>query len=576
METHGSFFLVIMKRLLFTLSVALYLPAQAVTFDAWVAGYSLTGSNATETADPDKDGMSNLMEYALDGGIPNAHGPMSLKPVFGWCMPLADGSFSQQTQLPITGSPLGWHNCLTWKMRSGIEDVTAQAQFSQPCPASNADGSLLRWLEGQALVRVVAGASGKLQAVVLLRADQTERGFMRLQITRGTGQTMPPVIGTAQPTLQLDVGAASASPRTVGTVTNSNVTDRDLVYAQTSSPTIVTDFVWPWEVGASGYTEGQVTRQSSATGVLTPTSGNKNAWTYVSAGNAVMRLITPARTYERAITTTSQSTVIARTISSTVAASMRRHLDDQVNNRISSFQSLAERAQMYSARDPGVSYTRNPNCWLTSVDLTPIAAWNSETAAYGNSWRGQTLVSPRHYIGAAHWPVSVGTTLHFVTSANAVVARTVTGIQDISGTDIRVGVLNADVPGTIDFARVLPANWATKLPTLSLFGVPVCSTDQSYTASCRLLVGLSTNVVCAPPTAANQMSFYKPAISGDSGSPCFMIVANKMVLLCAWLGGGGGLGPSITHNRTAINAAMTALGGGYQLTDVNLSAYTSY
>lgn len=110
--------------------------------------------------------------------------------------------------------------------------------------------------------------------------------------------------------------------------------------------------------------------------------------------------------------------------------------------------------------------------------MTPVATWNSESAAYGHSWRGQTLVSPRHYIGAAHWAVSTGTVLHFVTSDNTVVARTVTGRQTITGTDIIVGVLDSDVPGTIAFARILPDAWAAKLPTLPLFEYPVVSLDQ--------------------------------------------------------------------------------------------------
>lgn len=55
-----------------------------------------------------------------------------------------------------------------------------------------------------------------------------------------------------------------------------------------------------------------------------------------------------------------------------------------------------------------------------------------------------------------------------------------------------------------------------------------------------------------------------------------MIVNNAMVLLCTWYGGGGGSGPFITHHRAAINAAMSTLGGGYTLTDADLSAFTTY
>ncbi|MFK5283991.1 hypothetical protein ACI3PL_30880, partial [Lacticaseibacillus paracasei] len=66
---------------------------------------------------------------------------------------------------------------------------------------------------------------------------------------------------------------------------------------------------------------------------------------------------------------------------------------------------------MFRGLNPGTAYTRNANCWLSTVDLTPIAAWNSA----GILQRGPTLISPRHIIGAVHWPFAVGTTVHFVT-----------------------------------------------------------------------------------------------------------------------------------------------------------------
>lgn len=561
-----------MKHVLFAFVIFTSLPAQAVSYAAWVASYSLTGNDALETADPDHDGMPNLMEYALADGVPNAFGPLSIKPVFGFCMPLADGSFSLPSQTKPDGSPLGYHNCLTYKLREGIEDVIVMPQFSQPYPASNADGSLVRWLDGQSMVRIVESSDDKLQAVSLFRADQVERGFMRLKITKGTGLVLPPVDGVARPTLKLDLGPVAPERRTVGTVTTTSVTDRDVVYSQTNSPSVVTDYSWPWDVGNSGYTENQVTRQSSATDILLPTAGQKNKWTYVSAGLATMRLITPARTYEVTVNLTNQSSVISKTVTSTVASSLRRHLDDQVNSRIASFTNFSDRQQMFSAKDPGTSYTRNSNCWLSTVDLTPIAAWNST----GVFQRGPTLISPRHIIGATHWPFSTGTTVHFTKADNTLVSRTVTAVSAIAGTDIIIGLLDSDVASGIAFARVLPATWATKLPTLSLFGVPVCSSNQGKEVFVRSLISLGASVQCTTPTATNQIGFYRDAISGDSGSPCFMVINDKMVILCCWLGGGGGSGPSITNYRTEINAAMTSLGGGYTLTDADLSGFTSY
>jgi hypothetical protein len=166
--------------------------------------------------------------------------------------------------------------------------------------------------------------------------------------------------------------------------------------------------------------------------------------------------------------------------------------------------------------------------------------------------------------------------VHFVEADNDVVVRTVTAVQAIAGTDILVGKLDSDVPAGIDFAKVLPTNWATKLPSLATFGMPVCNSNQGKEVHLRNVRTLAAAVYCEPPSLASRISFYRDVISGDSGSPCFAVVNGEMVLLCAWLAGGAGAGPSIVHFTTEINAALTSLGGGYSLTAVDLSTYTTF
>jgi hypothetical protein len=381
------------------------------------------------------------------------------------------------------------------------------------------------------------------------------------------------VIGTAQPTLALDVGAVSFVSRTVGTQSTTTVTAFDATYSQVSSPVQVQDVNWPWGLGNSGLSSGDVTRGSSATDVLIPTEGNVTRWTFVGTGSAQIRLITPTRTYERLVNVSQSTSVVSRTQSTSVAGSLRAHCDSQLDVRIAAHNGIAERHELFTHRNPEVpEYTRNALCWLNSVDMTPLAAWNSR----GLLQRGPTLVSPRHFIGAVHWGLQAGDTVHFVKDDDTVVVRTVSSVATISGTDILVGVLNSDVDVGIAFARVMPTNWAQKLPTLHLFGLPVCSADQGKRVYCRNLVSLADDVVCDRPNVATRESYYAPAVSGDSGSPCFAVMSNQMVLLCCWLSGGGGTGPSVSRYTTEINAAMATLGGGYTLTSVDLSSYTTF
>lgn len=565
-------------KLLLLLLLAVSVSAKAVTYETWIATYGLSGANALETADPDKDDKINLIEYALDGMNPTtAQGAVNT--IWGFAPANSDGSFGVAEAVKPEGSPRAWHHALIYKLRAGIEGLSVFPQISHDCPASNSGGDMRYWLgEGgrdDALVMVYTRPDGQLQAMSRARGHLQKRAFMRLNILRDGGTKMAVTEGAVTPFLGLTTGALSLLPRTVGTVTTTSVTDRDVTYLQTSTTQTVTDISWPWDLGASGLSAGQVTRSFSPSGIVT-LGGTSNLWTYAAPGSVTLRLTTPTRLYEQTVNVFSSSPPTTRAVTGSTAGSLRAHLIAQTDTRAATYNAINERAILYSNRTPGVSYTRNANCWVSGVNMTPVAAWNSETAAYGHSWRGQTLVSPRHYIGAAHWPVSVGAVLHFVTSANAVVARTVTACQVISGTDIIVGVLDSDVPGTIDFARVLPAAWAIKLPTLANFAYPCVSLDQTQSIYMRELAVLNTSVVCQYPLVESRRSFYKGAISGDSGSPCFLIVNNAMVLLCTWLSGGGGSGPSLTNYRTQINAAMTSLGGGYQLTDAVLTSFTSY
>jgi len=581
---HGNASLKGCHVLILTAYVLLSSPLYAVTFESWIAGYGLSGADALADADPDNDRLTNLVEYALYGLNPTTPDSSAVTS-YGFAPAAQDGSYGDAEQQPPVSAPLSWHHAMVYRLRANIEDVSVYPQISHDCPATNSGGTMAYWLgsggRDDALTMVYSRADGKLQAMSRMRGHLQKRAFMRLEILRDGGTRMPSIEGTVTPFLGLITGPVQYVPRTVGSTTTTNPTTQDVTYQQVVKPQIVRDIKWPWTLGSSGLSSGDVTRSFSPSGIVT-LSGT-DVWQYVSSGVVTITLTTPTKSYSHTLSTFATGEETTRTYTSSVSGSLRAHLVAQTDTRASAFSGIAERHVMLSEWNPGVSYVRSTNCWITGgtdLDMTPVAVWNSETAAYGNSWRGQTLVSPRHYIGAAHWAVAVGTTLHFVTADNTLVSRTVTGRQIISGTDIIVGVLDSDVPGTIGFARVLPDAWAAKLPTLSLIPYPVCSMDQGRRIFIRDLAALDSNgrngVRCQVPTLAARLPFYAPAVSGDSGSPVFLIINNAMVLLGTWYGGGGGSAPFVTAHRAAINAAMTTLGGGYQLTDADLSGFTSY
>lgn len=235
---------------------------------------------------------------------------------------------------------------------------------------------------------------------------------------------------------------------------------------------------------------------------------------------------------------------------------------------------------MFSTQNHGsASYIRNPNCWAGSIDLTCVSPWNSA----GTTQLCATLISPRHYICAAHAAVPVGATVRFVTTDNTTVERTVTAIVSNIGYDTCVGVLNADVPNSISFAKVLPTNFREYIPTHTEYEIPVISIDQTKKALVKRILSVDYNFSLSPDkwlmsfggcTAAAFSTLNENIIGGDSGHPSFLVVNGEACILTCWTGSTNGAAYNKMH--TELNAAMTSLGGGYQLTIADLSSFTSY
>ncbi len=143
--------------------------------------------------------------------------------------------------------------------------------------------------------------------------------------------------------------------------------------------------------------------------------------------------------------------------------------------------------------------------------------------------------------------------------------------------DLTVGLLDSDVPtNRISFARVLPDNYADYIRTGER--LPAIRLDQEEKA----LVGDVWRVTsqsgkaftsCAVPVDATRFAFYERIVLYDSGNPCFLWINGQPVLLTVWTRGGPGSGTSVTAFKNDINQLMSDLGGGYQLTEIDLSGF---
>ena len=232
------------------------------------------------------------------------------------------------------------------------------------------------------------------------------------------------------------------------------------------------------------------------------------------------------------------------------------------------------------------AYVRNSGNWAAEhvQSLTAISPWNSD----GSFQKAGILVSPRHVLFATHFKPSSGSTIRFVAADNTVVTRTLSGLTDLPTTsdyypDITIAVMDSDVPATISFAKVLPSGFETKLPAnIQAARIPVAATDQEEKLIVIDLAELPhdhiIDMACAmqKPVSPLRLNFNEGLVGGDSGNPAFWFLNGDLVLLTMWTSSSlGGTGGPVNAFRDEINAAMTSLGGGYQLTTVDLTSYPS-
>lgn len=337
-------------------------------------------------------------------------------------------------------------------------------------------------------------------------------------------------------------------------------------YDRYTSASFVSDFAVSASYRQDGYLQ-PVSFSSSATGTLgNPVNGLA---AYVADGPCT--LFATSRDGETsAVLVTAESGGPTTTdipdgwVSGTLAA----HCTDQIAGLASSGSEL----NVFAVAN-GATFVRNPSFWASGIDLSCASPWNST----GGSQRAGTLVSPRHVVFCEHasfYPAN-GATMYFVSAQGEVVTRTLESTVFAAG-DIRLGVLDSDVPASINFARVLPTDWTASLPGIdSAFGLPVIVLNQQERAGISSLTNLATSRF-GNSYPAGYADYYQNIVVGDSGNPVFLVIDNAPVLLGVLTFGGPGAGYHIAHYTTEVNAAMTTLGGGYQLTAVDLSEFPDY
>lgn len=375
-------------------------------------------------------------------------------------------------------------------------------------------------------------------------------------------------------------------PVSENTESNSQETDKDAIFDIYTSET--------------HYLEGWILVSNSLNTVfknLTPdicSLSEDGHLTRLSSGHATISVTDGSITKLIKLDMRTRGGAEIKIFNSAIPGSLMSHCIEQIDSRLDGM-IKSENIYLYSSQNHTTrTFIRHPNCWLTRsdndlvpIDLTKISPSNSR----GNHLRAGTLITPRHVIGAAHYPKFNGDKIYFVTQDgnNTTIERTIIGSVTHPNysnyhPDLRVYTLNSDIPNTITPCKTLPFNYQDYLFHIGHGRPPTIGLDQEEKGLVSDLYLMNTLARHHFPTDTKRLQFFETKVSGDSGNPSFLVINNELVLLTCWTFGGSGSGTSVPYylndiNNLMIPAADSQAGippTGYTLQTVDLSMFPSF
>jgi hypothetical protein len=339
------------------------------------------------------------------------------------------------------------------------------------------------------------------------------------------------------------------------------------VFLRETSAGYQTDFVMYANIVRDGYFQ-QVSFSSESPGVLASPGPGEDVATFRQAGPCILRGTSADGEVSLArVTAAAQISSTVDRFSSWVPGTLAAHCTSQIDLLVDG----ATETSVYSVAN-GTSFARNSECWANRIDISCASPWNS---AHGPQ-RAGTLISPRHVLFCKHagfYP-PVGATMFFVSTGGAVESRLLQAIEPAGiNADFVVGLLDGDVGPGISFAKCLPTNFSAYLPGVDAFStIPVMYLNQTERASIAGLRIISS--IYSITFSQDYEDYFATVVVGDSGNPAFLVVDQEPVLLGVFSTPTNG--SHVAHYAADINTAMTTLGGGYQLTTVDLSGFPTY
>jgi len=279
------------------------------------------------------------------------------------------------------------------------------------------------------------------------------------------------------------------------------------------------------------------------------------------------------------------------------AGSLVAHMEAAVAERRDG-QTPPDCLPLYTKTENGV-YLPAAGCWLADLSgelncLSTCLRFDGRDMmpSYGippTEWRQEypanplTLVSPRHCLCAGHFCPHPGWKARWYDTnppyyAEREVVEVLNWLNVPNKGDLAVCVLDADLPETVSFAQVLPAAAEDQLPLLGqTLSYAQYMPSHSWPRAIWLNQYRQAGILRASLGGGHFMSWGDPdhefcpgPIFGDSGSPIFFLIDDEPILINLMSAG-------YTRTRNAeVNESMAELGGGYQLTEIDLSSFNNY
>ena len=216
--------------------------------------------------------------------------------------------------------------------------------------------------------------------------------------------------------------------------------------------------------------------------------------------------------------------------------------------------------------------------WSTNFWLYGVRGLGATSIGFSN-WLGAqgsvTMISPRHCIYATHMHFAPGYfTAAFLDTNNVIYWRT--NMQNVVVTnDVSMGILDSDLPPSVGFLPVLPANYTNYLPTHGTAFFQGIGRNQDVRMFPQPMKLNPFILNWNPDEAAPGLlrtNWNVRLRGGDSSNPEMLLVGDQLVL--ASHNGASRAGPNYVEYFALINQCMHYLSTNNQVaTDYQLTPY---